>query len=270
MPTNAFSLLIVERGPALAGFAQNIVLEIALGVSVVERRYPLSLKPRRHIPVKVKDRLMVANRHACCICNQPRQPVEKHHINGDPADNAWNNLAVVCRNCHGLVTQRGNLGAQYSEGEVLLFKLQWEERCKTASVDEIESPLEELSETIVIRGGKHEEYPFDIKRGQELVFAIEANDELDLVICLEEDIEEWLDAGDDEEESDEDDFEDEDDDEDDERPLPEGLWQKTGVIECSDRSFIAPKTGSYILLLVNWDDDPTEVTVDAAVWRARK
>jgi hypothetical protein len=32
----------------------------------------------------------------------------------------------------------------------------------------------------VIRGGKHEEYPFDMKRGQELVFAIEANDELDL------------------------------------------------------------------------------------------
>lgn len=211
---------------------------------------------------------MVANRHTCCICNQPRQPVEKHHINGDPGDNAWNNLAVVCRNCHGLVTQKGNLGAQYSEGEVLLFKLQWEKRCKTASADEIDSPLEELSETIVIRGGQHEAYPFDMKRGQELVFAIDANDELDLVICLEEDIEEWLDDSDDDEEVEDTDEDDNSDGEDeDERPLPDGFWHKTGVIECSDQSFTAPKAGCYILLVVNWDDDPTEVTVDVAVWR---
>src|SRR5258708_37877329 len=111
---------------------------------------------------------MVANRHTCCICNQSRLPVDKHHINTDPADNAWNNLAVVCRNCHGLVTQKGNLGAQYTPGEVLLFKLQWEKRCKEATADEIESPVEELSETIVIRGGEHDEDPLDRTRGQEL------------------------------------------------------------------------------------------------------
>ena len=38
--------------------------------------------------------------------------------------------------------------------------------------------LEELSETIIIQGGEHEEYPFDMKRGQELVFAIDANDDV--------------------------------------------------------------------------------------------
>jgi hypothetical protein len=63
-----------------------------------------------------------------------------------------------------------------------------------------------------------------------------------------------LDDGDDEddeheEESDDDEFPDEDedeiDDDDDDRPLPEGLWQERGVIECSDRSFIAPKAGNY-------------------------
>jgi hypothetical protein len=212
-----------------------------------ERRYPFRLKPRRHIPAKVKDRLMVANRHRCCICQQPRQPVEKHHINGDPNDNAWNNLAVVCRNCHGLVTQKGNLGAQYSEGEVLLFKLQWEERCKTATVDEIESPLEELSETIVIRGGKHEEYPFDMKRGQELVFAIDANDELDIVICLDEDIEEWLGGSDDDDDDDSHEEETDDDQDDVGDPVPPGeqrslvaVGQFTTTIDQVALAFTAP------------------------------
>jgi hypothetical protein len=225
------------------------------------------MKQRRAVPVKVKDQLMVANRHTCCICTEPRHPVEKHHINGDPADNAWNNLAVVCRNCHGLVTQRGNLGAQYTQGEVLLFKLRWEKRCAEAREEEIDSPLEELREIKIIEGGEHEAYPFDLKRGQELVFSIDADDPLDLIICDEEDIESWAESeGDDDEENEgEDDQEDDDEDEDeegddeedtdeDDRSLPDGYWFKTGVIECGEKSFIA--------------DEATEVTVDATVWAA--
>ncbi len=33
-------------------------------------------------------------------------------------------------------------------------------------------------------------------------------------------------------------------------------------------SFIAPKACRYVLLLVNWDDEATEVSLDAAVWAA--
>jgi len=31
-------------------------------------------------------------------------------------------------------------------------------------------------------------------------------------------------------------------------------------------AFIAPKAGRYVLLLVNWDEDATEVAIDATVW----
>lgn len=215
---------------------------------------------------------MVANRHTCCICNELRHPVEKHHINENPADNAWNNLAVVCRNCHGLVTQKGNLGSQYTPGEVFQFKLLWEKRCAETVSNELDSPVEELRETKVIEGGEHEAYPFDMTRGQELVFSIDANDDLDLVICDEEDINAWI-GEENEEEGDEDEDEDEDwegDDETepDEHTLPEGYWHKTGVVECSEKRFIAPRRGRYVLLLVNWDDEATEVSVNAAVWSA--
>lgn len=82
---------------------------------------------------------MAANRHTCCICYEPRHPVEKDHINGDRTDNAWNNLAVLCRNCHGLVTATGNLGSKYTPGEVLRYKQLWEKRCAEADEDEIDS-----------------------------------------------------------------------------------------------------------------------------------
>ena len=88
---------------------------------------------------------MVAIRHTCCIFKEPRQPIEKHHINGKTTDNIWNNLAVLC---------------------------------------------------------------------------------------------------------------------------PESCRQKRGVVECSAKTFVAPKRGRYVLLLVNWGDEPTTVSIDEFVWDA--
>jgi hypothetical protein len=113
------------------------------------------VKKRKRVPGDLNDRLMVANRHTCCICRQPRHPVEKHHIDEDPSNNEWNNLAVVCRNCHGLISAKGNLGARYSPGEVLRYKQDWEQHCAEAGEDDIDSPVDEIHETRVIEGGSH-------------------------------------------------------------------------------------------------------------------
>jgi hypothetical protein len=221
------------------------------------------LKERRPIPGQVKDRLMAANRHTCCVCHEPRHPVEKHHINGDPADNAWDNLAVVCRNCHGLVTAKGNLGSQYTPGEVLQYKKLWEKRCAEADAEDIDSPIAEVYETKLIDGDEHETYPFEMEAGDELVFSIDANDCLDIVICDEEDIDEWAE----EDEEDEEEEDDDDEGDEDERPLPEGYWHKTNVITGEEYRFVAEEDGRYVLLLINWDEEATEVTVDAAAWK---
>jgi hypothetical protein len=205
-------------------------------------------KERRPIPAKLRDDLLAANRHTCCICHEQRHPVEKHHINGDPGDNRWDNLAILCRNCHGLVTVKGSLGAGYSAAEVFQYKQQWEQRCREAAENEIESPGDDVHETKLIEADGHETYEFDMEQGDELVFSIEANDYLDLVICDTEDIEEWI-----------------DEEHDEERPLPEHDWARPQVME-GNYKFTAPEDGRYVLLLVNWDEEPTEVTVDAAVW----
>jgi hypothetical protein len=216
------------------------------------------VKKRKRVPGDLNDRLMAANRHTCCICRQPRHPVEKHHIDEDPSNNEWNNLAVVCRNCHGLISAKGNLGARYSPGEVLRYKQVWEQHCAEAGEDDIDSPVDEIHETRVIEGGSHEIYPFEMEEGDELVFSIDAGDPLDVVVCDEEDAEAWSDGEVDEEEEGED------------NPLPAGYMHLTGLTECRERSFTALEDGSYVLLLVNWDDESTEVTIDAAVWEAEE
>lgn len=195
---------------------------------------------------------MLASRHTCCICHEPRHPVEKHHIDGDPSNNEWNNLAVVCRNCHGLVTAKGNLGAHYTPGEMLRYKLDWEERCAKAEQDQIDSPVGQVTETREIEGRSHEIYRFEMEEGNELVFSIDATNPLDVVVCDEEDAEAWSEG--------------EVDEEDEEHPLPAGYLHLTGLTECGERSFTAPEDGPYALLLVNWDDESAEVTIDAAVW----
>ncbi len=44
-------------------------------------------------------------------------------------NNAWENLAVLCLNCHGRVTGKAGLGRSFSEREVREFKREWEAKC---------------------------------------------------------------------------------------------------------------------------------------------
>lgn len=217
---------------------------------------------------------MVANHHTCCICEEPRHPVEIHHIDFDPSKNDWNNLAVVCRNCHGLITAKSNLGSNYTPNEVLKYKHEWEKRCAESDEEEIESPTQPINETKLIRGNNDETYDFDMEKDDELVFSVDADGYLDVVICSAEAFEEWVesdsddDGEDDYEEEGDDDYEEDEedeDDEDDECSLPESDWVRRDVAN-GEYKFGAPEDGNYVLLLINRNDDPVEVTVDAAVW----
>lgn len=73
---------------------------------------------------------MVANRHCCCICNVTHKDVQIHHIDNDNSNNAPENLAVLCLDCHSKVTSDGGLGRSYSPGEVASYKTLWEERMR--------------------------------------------------------------------------------------------------------------------------------------------
>ena len=84
-------------------------------------------KNRLPIPARVADEVLYRNDHTCCICNVPRKHVQIHHLDGDPSNFDIANLAVVCLDCHSLVTGAQGLGRHYSAGEVRRYKRAWEQ-----------------------------------------------------------------------------------------------------------------------------------------------
>jgi hypothetical protein len=94
-----------------------------------------------------------------------------------------------------------------------------------------------------------------MNEGDRLVFSNDANDTLDLVISDEKDLDAWADE----------EFDDEDDEE---HPLPAECYHQTDVIRCREHLYEAPEDGCFMLLLIKWDDEATEVAVAAVVWKA--
>ena len=53
-------------------------------------------KKRIKIPPKTEAEILFINDRTCCICRDKSKGVQIHHIDGDPSNNATENLAVVC------------------------------------------------------------------------------------------------------------------------------------------------------------------------------
>ena len=53
---------------------------------------------RKKLPANLERKILVKNRHCCCICQRDGVGQEAliHHIDGDPNHNALSNLAVLC------------------------------------------------------------------------------------------------------------------------------------------------------------------------------
>jgi hypothetical protein len=83
---------------------------------------------RPRIPKPLRTEILLANRHACCVCQ--RINVQIHHIDGDPSNKALENLAVLCLHHHDLATTKVGLTAKLSEAEVRAFKQEWEAKCR--------------------------------------------------------------------------------------------------------------------------------------------
>jgi hypothetical protein len=78
-------------------------------------------------PVVVADVLFAAD-HTCCVCNESGMPVQIHHIDDDPANNALDNLAVLCLVDHDRTMTRGGFGRHLLSAEVILYRNNWNRR----------------------------------------------------------------------------------------------------------------------------------------------
>lgn len=83
---------------------------------------------RRHIAARIEDEVLFLADHTCCICRTRGKDVHLHHIDGNTSNNARENLAVVCLDCHSSITGTRGLGRSYKPGEVRKYKRSWEQQ----------------------------------------------------------------------------------------------------------------------------------------------
>ncbi len=208
------------------------------------------MRQREKVPERVATAVLVANKHTCCICNEPRKHVETHHIDGDTANNAPENIAVLCRDCHSRVTGDEGLGRRYSESEVSEYKRIWEGKCcgaleeKRETGDEDEGPVSYRREVAVVHGNEHATYDFCLDAGQKLIAGIWASDYIDVSVCERSDYKRWLEDGD--------------------------LMEYEGAEEVLEWEvpFVAPHDGNYVLLVINHGDQDVDFGMDVTIWDA--
>jgi len=79
------------------------------------------------IPQSVQDAVLLANRHACCVCQGKK--VQLHHIDENPANNAAENIAALCLDHHDQASMSIGLTKKLQPHQVKIYKAQWEQRC---------------------------------------------------------------------------------------------------------------------------------------------
>jgi len=91
---------------------------------------------RLQLPPAIEKKVLIKNRHCCCICQKDGYGKEVwiHHIDGNNSNNVLSNLAVLCVSPHasqadaGLVPGKVGSGKKLSPDEVREFKKIWERK----------------------------------------------------------------------------------------------------------------------------------------------
>jgi|TARA_Y100000294_G_scaffold109773_1_gene101863 hypothetical protein len=59
------------------------------------------------------------------VCREKGKPTQIHHINDDPSDNLFENLAVLCLDCHNETQIKGGFARKLDSDQVVLFRDDW-------------------------------------------------------------------------------------------------------------------------------------------------
>jgi hypothetical protein len=83
---------------------------------------------RPAVPKAIQSTVLLANRHACCVCQKPR--VQLHHVDGDRSNNDPANIAALCLDHHDMASMQVGLTKKLQPDQVRAYKIEWEKRCR--------------------------------------------------------------------------------------------------------------------------------------------
>lgn len=85
-------------------------------------------KDRVPIPPEIAAELLFASDHTCCVCRDRGRAVQIHHIDENPANNAKENLSVLCLLCHDDTQIKGGFGRKLDTNLVIQYRDDWHAR----------------------------------------------------------------------------------------------------------------------------------------------
>lgn len=82
-------------------------------------------KKRVEIPRPIEAQVQFASDRTCCVCRVKGKPFQIHHIDENPANNEFKNLAVLCLECHNETQIRGGFGRKLNADQIILYRDDW-------------------------------------------------------------------------------------------------------------------------------------------------
>jgi len=128
---------------------------------------------RKRIPRNIEIKVLLRNKHSCCICRDPKsgQGVIIHHIDGNPNNNDGSNLAVLCLNHASMADAglvKGKLGSskKLSAEEIKSFKQSWEKKVlEEVKIERKLLPIRERKQLEIL-------YKFEISKRKNEILAL--------------------------------------------------------------------------------------------------
>lgn len=77
------------------------------------------------IPSDIAAKVLFLADRTCCVCHEEGKPVQIHHIDGNNANSTYQNLAVLCLDCHTATQIQGGFHRKLDAEQVLLYRDDW-------------------------------------------------------------------------------------------------------------------------------------------------
>lgn len=82
-------------------------------------------KRRVEIPRDLAAKVLFYANRTCCICRNSDKKVQIHHIDENPSNNIFENLATLCFDCHDETMIKGGFARKLSPEEIILYRDNW-------------------------------------------------------------------------------------------------------------------------------------------------
>lgn len=88
------------------------------------------VKIRTPIPSDLAADVLFASDNTCCVCEERGKTIQIHHIDENPSNNTFENLSILCLECHNDTQIQGGFGRKLNAPSVIKYRDEWLERVK--------------------------------------------------------------------------------------------------------------------------------------------